>query len=52
MKDLKAYTLDADKITALADRNDMSVAEVIELMCEFIDLVCKEYHLKQFDWEV
>ena len=51
MKDLKAYTLDADKIMALADRNDMSIAEVIELMCEFLDNVCEEYHLKQFDTE-
>lgn len=52
MKDLKVYTDDANRITGLAERNDMTVAEVIELFLEFIDDVCKEYNLKQYDWEV
>ena len=49
MKDIKVYTYDANKIGALADVNDMTVAEVIELMCEFIDAVCDEYHLKHYE---
>ena len=49
MKEIKVYTYDADKITELANCNDMTVVEVVELFLEFIDDVCKEYHLKQFE---
>lgn len=49
MKDIKAYTYDANKVIALAELNEMTTAEVIELFMEFIDDVCKEYHLKQYE---
>ena len=51
MKEIKVYTYDAHKIGALAELNDMTTAEVIELFLEFIDDVCKEYHLKQYEWQ-
>lgn len=49
MKEIKVYTYDADKIKTLAKLNDMTDAEIIELFMEFVDDVCKEYHLKQFE---
>lgn len=49
MRDIKVYTFDAQRLEALAERNDMTTAEIIELFMEFIDDVCKEYHLKQYE---
>lgn len=46
MKTIVVYDYEAMKLSELADNNDCTVAELIEMMMEFIDQVKAYYKLK------
>lgn len=51
VKEIQAYTGNAKMLENIARYNDMEVYELVELMCEFIDQVCKHYELIQCQFQ-
>jgi hypothetical protein len=52
MATIKTYDAAASKIEKIAELNDMTEADVVNMFMEFADEVCEAYRLKQYDWEV
>lgn len=46
MKNILVYDYEAEKLEQVADDNKMSVAELMEMLVEFIDDCKEEYGLK------
>lgn len=46
MKEIKVYDTEADSIEIIAENNDMTVAEVVQLLCDYIEYVKLDNNLK------
>lgn len=47
MTEIKIYDTDAGLINKVADKNDMTVADVIEALCEYMDDMIKDSYLEK-----
>lgn len=50
MKTITVYDNDADVIDHLAQKNDMTTAEIVEILLEYKDEMCAENDLKDGQW--
>ena len=47
MKTITVYDTEADAIERLAERNDMTTAEIVEMLIEYKDDMCAENDLRE-----
>ena len=46
MKEIRVYDTEADSIEIIAENNDISVAEVVAMLCEYLEYVKTDNNLK------
>jgi len=46
MTSINVFQFEADLIWSVADKNDMTAAEVVEMLCDYMEDMCRDNHLE------